>query len=233
MVDKAIIEKIITAIRPQSGETILEIGPGKGALTAHLIGKARLIAVEIDPALVKDLKKQFRSSQVRVIEGNILKKLPHITFDRLVSNVPYSICEPLFRLLPHMRFDAAYVTIPLGFAKLLEGLPYRSQFQFRVLFPVPKTAFSPRPRTQSVFVEVKPISTPLGRMLMKRTSKVKNVVKVILESSGLTKRESRQLLDRLPSPVGEKRVSILTPHEMEDIERFFKKEFKRVRDNSQ
>ena len=57
----SILERIAEATCPEKCETVIEIGPGRGALTSHLLARAeRVIAIEIDPVLVQYLRAEFR-----------------------------------------------------------------------------------------------------------------------------------------------------------------------------
>ena len=71
--DENIARKIARALDVQEGETVLEIGPGAGALTRHLRQRgARLVLVELDPRAVEVLRAEVVGSGVELIEGDIL-----------------------------------------------------------------------------------------------------------------------------------------------------------------
>src|SRR3954471_5747074 len=74
LVDKNIIDRIISAVAPQSDETIIEIGPGRGALTSRLIEQAgRVFAIEFDRDLIGDLRTQFsEAAHLHLIEADAL-----------------------------------------------------------------------------------------------------------------------------------------------------------------
>ena len=61
--DKNIIQKIINVINPTKDDKIIEIGPGKGAITEYLISSNQLTAIEIDPLLYSYLKDKFQSKK--------------------------------------------------------------------------------------------------------------------------------------------------------------------------
>ena len=106
--DPAVLERIVAAIAPRAGEALVEIGPGRGALTAPLLAAAgTLDVIEIDRDLAGALRAQYAAQPaLRVHVGDAL------AFDytalarergqrlRLVGNLPYNISTPLlFRLL--------------------------------------------------------------------------------------------------------------------------------------
>ena len=87
----------------QKGEKILEIGPGRGALTELLYSKGDLIAIEKDKWLAVVLKQRFKED-VEIVEGDILKwEVPPT--DVIVANLPYSISSPILFRLFNLGFD--------------------------------------------------------------------------------------------------------------------------------
>ena len=98
--DKNIIRKIIEQINPQLEDTIVEIGPGRGALTELLYNKAtNYFAIEIDSRVIGDLTKRF--PDVQLIEEDFLDvNLRKIYEDcksklRLIGNIPYNLTSPI------------------------------------------------------------------------------------------------------------------------------------------
>ena len=98
LVDDGIIHAIVNAIRPQPGETIVEIGPGLGALTRPLLERLpHLHVVELDRDIVARLQKTCPAERLAIHSGDELK------FDfgtlgadlRVVGNLPYNISSPL------------------------------------------------------------------------------------------------------------------------------------------
>ena len=99
------VERVVDAIAPRRGERFLEVGPGRGAITWPLLAAgARLLAVEIDPALVRRLRQiPDASAEFTVVRGDILKvdlpelldrELPPGRGIRAVGNLPYSVASP-------------------------------------------------------------------------------------------------------------------------------------------
>ncbi len=107
--DPTVIDRIAAAISPQSGEHLVEIGPGRGALTRRLLNNSTLDAIEIDRDLVELLTRQFAGQP-----GFSLHPADALEFNftelarvrggklRVIGNLPYNISTPLlFHLLDH------------------------------------------------------------------------------------------------------------------------------------
>src|SRR5262245_29209843 len=95
---KSILERIAEAACPATTDTVVEIGPGKGALTSHLLGRAsRVIAIEIDPVLAQYLRAKFRDEpRLTLIETDILKAdLRQWGSVTVAGNLPYYITSPI------------------------------------------------------------------------------------------------------------------------------------------
>src|SRR3989344_3389556 len=107
--DFEIARKIVSFLDIKQNEKVLEIGPGKGILTQYLHGNVTLI--EIDKKLCKELKEKF--PKFKVVNINILKY--NSNFDKIISNVPYSICEPLMNKLLKIKFKKVVLTFPITF----------------------------------------------------------------------------------------------------------------------
>lgn len=118
--DPALVKKLIAEADIRSGETVLEIGPGKGIITkalAQAVGASgQVIAVELDPGLAARLNIEFASSpQVRIIAGDIL------AFDRsslsrsykVFANVPFNITSALLEYLfdDHAGLTSAHLIL--------------------------------------------------------------------------------------------------------------------------
>lgn len=108
--DKRTIQRIIDALAPHSDETIVEIGPGTGALTSQLIERAgRVIAIEFDNKLTPLLNEQFGSSpNFKLIMADALAtdfchEILPAQSARLVANLPYNISTAILQRLIEQR----------------------------------------------------------------------------------------------------------------------------------
>ena len=116
LIDGNLQRKIVEALDLQPHDEVLEIGPGKGALTRHMAGVCRsLILVELDRELAGALEEDYGGVDgVRVIQGDILQLHPReLTAEvprlKVVGNIPYNITSPiLFHLLERTALPAGY-----------------------------------------------------------------------------------------------------------------------------
>ena len=179
LTDQSVLARIAGALEATGGETIVEVGPGRGALTTHLLAKAgRLVAVEYDRALAARLRAEYaRDPRVRVVEADVLASpLADIagTADYLLAgNVPYYITTPiLFHALRQPRPRRAVFLVQKEVADRLAASPgTRSYGALSVnvqavatvarLFRVPAGAFHPPPRVDSAVVRVEPRDDPV------------------------------------------------------------------------
>jgi 16S rRNA (adenine1518-N6/adenine1519-N6)-dimethyltransferase len=110
LTDKRIIQRIVESLAPKSDETIVEIGPGKGALTESLLEKAgRLVAIEFDRSLIPILEeafgseKNFKLVQSDALVTDICDVIGPATQARVVANLPYNIATAILQRLIEQR----------------------------------------------------------------------------------------------------------------------------------
>jgi 16S rRNA (adenine1518-N6/adenine1519-N6)-dimethyltransferase len=161
--------RIVDWVAPRAGETIVEIGPGRGALTGMLLESgARVIAIELDPELIPALLRMFSGFEnFRLVEADALKidyceLIAPDAAARVVANLPYYISTPILqRLIEHRRCLSEMtlmlqrevverITAPPG-GKEYGVLSALAQFYCEVekLFDVPPGAFRPAPKVYS------------------------------------------------------------------------------------
>ncbi len=173
LTDRHYIERIVRAIAPKRDDTMVEIGPGPGALTAPLLEELdHLHAVEIDRDLAAALRARFPAERFSLHEGDVLE------FDfsplgpgfRAVGNLPYNISTPfLFHLAGHagQLKDAVFmlqkevvdrmVAEPDTEAYGRLSVMLQVRFEMRRLFDVPPGAFTPPPKVDSAIVRMTPL----------------------------------------------------------------------------
>ncbi|MFX1314390.1 MAG: 16S rRNA (adenine(1518)-N(6)/adenine(1519)-N(6))-dimethyltransferase RsmA [Promethearchaeota archaeon] len=97
LIDRKTLDKVISEAQISNEDTILEIGPGLGALTEKLVEKAKKVyAIEIDPILSKYISEKFsKYTNIEIINADILEiEVPF--HNKVVSNIPYKITGPIF-----------------------------------------------------------------------------------------------------------------------------------------
>jgi len=179
LVDGNLQRKIVDALHADAGDTVLEVGPGQGALTRHLAGSVeQLVAVEVDRELAADLRSRYEDDpSVQVVEADILETdLPGLLDDwaatRVVGNIPYNITTPiLFHLLerPRPREIVLMVQREVADRMVAEAgssaygalaVGVQSVADAQLLFTVPPQAFRPVPRVESAVVRITPHTPP-------------------------------------------------------------------------
>lgn len=177
LIERAVQERILFLADPKPNETVVEIGPGAGALTRALLPKVhRLIAVEIDPRLALYLHRSLETH-----EHLILLCMDALHFDyrrvyerfggpiKILGNLPYSVSSPLlFSFLEHkdilsllvlmlqkevaLRLTASPGTKPYGALTVLT----RSWFEVSLEERVSRHCFYPVPKVDSAVVRLRP-----------------------------------------------------------------------------
>ncbi|MGD8830794.1 MAG: 16S rRNA (adenine(1518)-N(6)/adenine(1519)-N(6))-dimethyltransferase RsmA [Pseudomonadales bacterium] len=176
LVDEGVLARIADVVRPRPDDRLLEIGPGHGALTAHLYGHTeRYVAVELDRDLIAPLKARF--PDLELVSADILKvdleQLLEPPPWRVVGNLPYNISSPLllrlFGHLPRIRDMHFMFQRELGARLGAEpgtkswgrlGVVTQYYCEVESLFDVPPQAFAPPPKVHSRVVRLIPRAEP-------------------------------------------------------------------------
>ena len=175
LTDPRLLGRIADAVGAGPGDTVLEIGPGPGGLTAALVARAgHVVAIEKDRDLIPGLRTRF--PQVSIAEGDALE----LDWNELVGgpyllagNIPYNITSPLIdkalepprpaRIVFLVQKEVAdRVTAAAGaeaYGALSVGV--QAVAEAERLFLVPAGAFHPRPRVDSAVLRLVPRAVPL------------------------------------------------------------------------
>jgi len=179
LIDPTVIERMIAAARIDPQDTILEIGPGLGALSERLAElAARLYLVEVDTVLAERLRERFAGNdRVQVITADFLSLDLAVTFPEsvvhVVASLPYNVATPiLFRLLEYrQKFPEATVMLQKEVAERLSAAPgtkaYGVPSVLTQLYAAVKTvctvgprSFFPAPKVESQVVRLAFQNTP-------------------------------------------------------------------------
>jgi 16S rRNA (adenine1518-N6/adenine1519-N6)-dimethyltransferase len=183
LVDRAVLAEIVAAAGVQPGQTIIEVGPGLGILTAALadaVGpEGWLVAVELDKRLAAYLQTTFAGfPHVRVIQNDILRTTPAdlvgLAQYAVVANLPYQITSAAFRhfleaahpptrmiVLIQREVGQRIVAAPPGMSILAIAVQFFARP--RIVGTVPPEAFVPRPTVQSSVLALEVVPPPLPR----------------------------------------------------------------------
>ncbi len=173
LVDPHYIARIVDAVAPRTGETIVEIGPGLAALTRSLIERTgHITALEIDRDLAARLEQDFPREQLTLVVGDALDfDFGQLGRDlRIVGNLPYNISSPLLFHLAgyaHLVRDVHVMLQKEVVARMAAHpgtadygrLTVMLQVRFAItrLFTVPPGAFRPAPKVESAVARLVPL----------------------------------------------------------------------------
>lgn len=178
LADPRVLERIANSLQLTGTETVIEIGAGRGALTDLLARRAaRVVALEVDRALVPILRERYRDQpHVEIVERDILHtglgELAQGDF-ALVGNVPYYITTPiLFQALERPRPTRAVYLVQREVAERAAAAPgskiygalsvnVQAVARVEILFAVPARAFKPPPKVESAVIRITPRDDPV------------------------------------------------------------------------
>ena len=176
LVDKNIQRKIISSVGLKPSDIVLEIGAGRGELTGLMVPHVKkLYAIEIDSQLCEVLKENLGEyPNINIINKDILKFNLRSSFYRLahkikvIGNIPYYISSPTIEHLINFRdiIGTIFITVQKEFAQRLSATAGTKAYgalscfvqyytEIKGLFHIKKNCFSPVPKVDSTFIELK------------------------------------------------------------------------------
>ncbi len=168
LIDERVLGRIIEYGNLNRSDVVLEIGAGYGNLTKMLAGKVgRVIAVETDPELASSIN---RSENLEVVVADALK-MEFPRFNKVISNLPYSISSQVTFKLLRCEFDLGILMYQHEFAKRMVAAPGSRDYgrlsvtvqhyaAVEILELVPQGAFFPMPEVRSAIVKLIPRPAP-------------------------------------------------------------------------
>ena len=175
--DPRILGRIVDALDPKPGETVVEIGPGRGGLTELLRERAhRVVAIEVDRALAAILRDNYAGTNVEIVEADVLETNLHQVAGgdyALVGNVPYNITTPiLFHALRRPRANRMVFLLQREVADRMSASPGGKEYgaltvnlqgvaSVETQFRVAPGSFQPPPKVESAVVRIVPLDAPL------------------------------------------------------------------------
>ena len=179
LADTNLLRKIVRTINPTADDTILEIGPGEGALTEHVLPLVKyMAAIEIDPKLIKYLNGRDDLQDCHFIHKDVLwqklDNLPVPTPIKIIGNIPYNITSPILFWLIEQRahWTEAFFMVQKEMADRLTGeVGTKSYGRLTVMigaflnvktcFTIPPDVFIPKPKVKSAIIKLVKRHDPL------------------------------------------------------------------------
>lgn len=181
--NQSIAQFMVSKLEPTNEDTIIEIGPGTGAVTKNLPRDAKkIMAVEYDELAIDDLKKQFKDwPTLEVINQNILDWLPQFDYKnapigekfKIIGSIPYNITSPIMHTVTKLfcKPEKAVFMVQKEVGQKIAGLPHpnylsnfiQTFFKVNYLMDVKNTEFYPVPKVDSGIIELTKLPAPKVR----------------------------------------------------------------------
>ena len=235
LVDERMLDRIVEAANIQPDEVILEIGAGIGNLTERLMARSKkVIAIERDPALIDVLVNRFgETDKLEIIHADVLD-VDFPDFDKVVSNLPYSISSEITFKLFKYKFKLGVLMYQLEFAERMVSRANSKDYSrlsvnthyfadASIIMKVPRGAFSPPPEVLSAVVKVVPRPSPfevldekyfldfVTAVFGQRRKKMRN--SIIRNKQLLGIPDMKEFINNLPEEMLAKRPENLEPAE--------------------
>lgn len=172
--DESILNKISESVTTDEQDLIIEIGPGKGALTKHLIKKnSYLVCFEIDTRM-KEILQSLENEKTRIIykdilESNILEDIKDINYNNIyiIANIPYYITTPIIKKVMNLpKLESMSLLVQKEVGERLSSKPGNKSygsltvylnyyFNIEYLFTVKNSCFEPMPKVDSAVINFK------------------------------------------------------------------------------
>jgi len=170
----SVLERIAAAVCPTREDLVIEIGPGRGALTEKLLSRARrVIAIELDPFLAAHLRLKFSGNgALEIVAADALETdLGQWGPAPLAGNLPYYAATPIIAQAVRLPIPRAVFLIQKEVADRLAAAPATRAYglltvatavfaRVRLLFDVKPSAFHPPPQVDSAVVLIEPHAPP-------------------------------------------------------------------------
>lgn len=229
MTDTELLKEITKVADLNKTDTVLEIGAGTGNLTFYIQKIAKEVTViEKDKKLIEILSEEFsHAKNLTIINADaVAAEFPK--FNKCVSNLPYTICEPLMWKFTRYKFERLVFVLPKGFAELLLGKkPSRLKllvdafYEVEYIQDVLPSSFEPQPKVMSALIRITPKKEGnffLREFFAQYDKKTKNALREILMKAGLSKSEAKeQILLKIKPSLLEKNIVILSLEEIKEV----------------
>jgi 16S rRNA (adenine1518-N6/adenine1519-N6)-dimethyltransferase len=176
LTNAGILERIAAAVCPTGEDLVIEIGPGRGALTEKLLRRAaRVVAIEIDSTLVAHLREKFADEpRLEIVHADVLATdLSRWGRAPIAGNLPYYITSPILEKAVRLEVPRIVFLIQKEVAERLVAQPRHREYGYltlqtalfadaKMLFEVKPGSFRPPPQVDSAVVLLTPHMRDLG-----------------------------------------------------------------------
>jgi 16S rRNA (adenine1518-N6/adenine1519-N6)-dimethyltransferase len=234
LVDKNIISDELGYADLKQDDIVLEIGPGKGALTIPMAEHVKqVIAIEKDEFLYESLTNYIPDNVVLIRADALTYDFSTIPrFNKIVSNLPYKISSPITFNLLSLEFEKAVLMYQMEFAQRMIAKPLMKHYsrlsvnvyyyaQCNMLKKVSRNCFYPKPNVDSYIIQLIPRKKPafkvkneklffqvVKELFNHRRKKIKNIIK------------NKYNIEDPNLPFANNRVEVLTPEQIAKISDF-------------
>ncbi|HEV8290253.1 MAG TPA: 16S rRNA (adenine(1518)-N(6)/adenine(1519)-N(6))-dimethyltransferase RsmA [Candidatus Norongarragalinales archaeon] len=239
LIDEGIAKNIAALLTKK--EAVVEVGAGTGALTKQLASRAKkVVALELDDSLLPSLRAN--TGHLKNVEIVMTDALDHdfSGSKNVFGNIPYEISSPLlFKIIETKSVELAVLMVQKEFGERLFARPGRSDYSrlsvmvqskmdARLALTVPRFAFSPMPRVDSVVVllkrKAKPVPVDAGLVNALFQHKNQTVRNALVHSAHLFKKEKSELRDMVKGhEFAEKKVRELSLEQISALCVFLRK----------
>jgi len=207
IIDKNTINKIVRIIQPEKNEHIIEIGPGRGAITMPLLDKVQSItAIEIDPLLIQYLENKKKTNLI-LRNKDFMDWIPSFKNKRrVVGNLPYYISSPIiFKLIKDERFHEIIIMLQKELGLRMLANPHSKDYSrisvmaqtfcdIKYETDISRNVFNPKPNVDSCIISLKrkknkldfdKYSRYIRYAFQHKRKKIKNNLKNYISEEGL------------------------------------------------
>ena len=244
LADDRLLKEMVDLADIRNTEIVLEVGAGCGNITELIAERAKKVyAIEKSRKFLPVLKEKLEShGNVQIIVGDAVK-IEFPRFDKIISNLPYSICEALMQKLIHHDFRVAVLILPLSFARKIAANPDDPSYSRLTLMVsffydvqieeiIKPHAYIPAPNVYTTLVKLTRRDRSnlkdqvIRGLFLQGDKKIRNALRnALIDAYGrvlkvkLTKREARKIAEsfNIDPRLTDRRVARMSLEEVRDV----------------
>lgn len=211
LIDPNVIERLIEYAEVGKEDTVLEIGPGIGNITIQLAeASGHLYAIEKNQKFIAPLIERSEChSNITLVHADALRE-PYPVFNKLVSNLPYQICEALLNRLKYENFDASSLIVSSSFAEIITAkkndstysklsLVAKFFFDIKLVENLSPDSYHPPPRVDTSIITLCPrkniskTGQVMQDLLRQSDKKTRNALRESFIRTGITSTKKKSM----------------------------------------